>query len=253
MPRRARRAADTGQHVVVLRSVRSCRVDCHLASAESVLRVIEESLDRGVDRPSVGCRRLVVDRAHEVVVGDGCRTLGDRVRLVPLFKRKQASGGFGVLLLQGQDMIERTASAHAARWGLGTAERWDLDQTTAVIRWSFPDKTAEAPAQILGSYSPRSGSWLWAWANDSLLPGLRTASEAARVWGAANDQALLTRPRLEVTEEQADEIAAIAFRVTTATGFYRAPTGSGIVYVTFGRVTIMPVAGEPEMFDITVE
>lgn len=172
---------------------------------------------------------------------------------MPLFKRKSRPNEFDVLLLQGQDLIERTASAHAARWGLGTAERWDLDQTTAVIRWTFPDKTVEAPAQILGSYSPRSRSWLWAWANESLLPAARTASEAARDWGEANDQALLITPRMEVTEEQADEIAAIAFRVTMATGFYRAPTGSGVVYVTFGRVTITPVIGEPEEFDITVE
>ena len=195
----------------------------------------------------------VVELAHGLVAGDGRRTLGGRVRLVPLFKRKQGSAGLGVLLLQGRDMIERTASVHAARWGLGTAERWDLDQTMAVIRWTFPDKTAEAPAQILGSYSPRSGSWLWAWANDSLRPATRTASEAARDWGAANGQALLTRPRLEVTEEQADEITAIAFRVTMATGFYRAPTGSGVVYVTFGQVTITPAIGEPETLDIAVE
>lgn len=57
------------------------------------------------------------------------------------------------LLLQGEDMIERLGRAHMS-WGLGSADRWDLDQTTGTITWTFADKTATAPAQILGSFSP---------------------------------------------------------------------------------------------------
>ena len=43
----------------------------------------------------------------------------------------------GLLMLQGQDMIAQTGRAHADRWGLGTAQRWDLDQETGTIRWTF--------------------------------------------------------------------------------------------------------------------
>ena len=50
------------------------------------------------------------------------------------------------LLLQGEDMIEQLGAAHAKAWGLGTADRWDLDQRTGLITWRFPDKTATAPA-----------------------------------------------------------------------------------------------------------
>jgi hypothetical protein len=52
-------------------------------------------------------------------------------------------------------MIEQLGRAHMS-WGLGSADRWDLDQTTGIITWTFPDKTATAPAQILGSFSPGS-------------------------------------------------------------------------------------------------
>ena len=37
------------------------------------------------------------------------------------------------LLLQGEDMIEQLGAAHAKAWGLGTADRWDLDQRTGLI------------------------------------------------------------------------------------------------------------------------
>lgn len=72
--------------------------------------------------------------------------------------------GLGPLLLEGEDMIEQLAQAHAS-WGCGTAQRWGLDQQTGLITWTFADKTATAPAQILASYNPTSSTWLWAWAN----------------------------------------------------------------------------------------
>jgi|SRR5690349_7319747 len=62
------------------------------------------------------------------------------------------------LLLQGDEMIEQLARAHMS-WGLGAADRWGLDQSTGTITWTFPDKTATAPAQIIGSYSPSATSW----------------------------------------------------------------------------------------------
>src|SRR4051812_9546710 len=93
------------------------------------------------------------------------------------FKRtKQKQGAptdLSTALLQGHDMIEQVGRAHAERWGLGTANSWSLDQETCQLRWSFADKVAEAPAQILGSFNPSTGGWIWAWANESVLPALR--------------------------------------------------------------------------------
>ena len=47
----------------------------------------------------------------------------------------------GTLVLQGEDMIDQLARAHTS-WGLGSADRWGLDQPTGIITWTFPDKTA---------------------------------------------------------------------------------------------------------------
>ncbi|MDI2127712.1 DUF6882 domain-containing protein [Yinghuangia seranimata] len=66
-------------------------------------------------------------------------------------------------------MIEQLAQAHVTS-GPGSADRWDLGQTTGVIAWPRPDTTATAPAQILGSFSPGSGTWLWAWATRASSP-----------------------------------------------------------------------------------
>ena len=112
----------------------------------------------------------------------------------------------------------------------------------------------EAPAQIIGTYSPSASSWLWAWANDSLLPALCTASEAVREWGTARGHESLMQPRLDgVSAEQAADLAAIAFRLTRAKGYYRAPAGNSELHLTFGTVAIKRDDAEPELFTINID
>ena len=165
----------------------------------------------------------------------------------------EVKAGVGELLLQGQAMIEQTAQAHRLRWGLGSSDRWDLDQTTGIIRWTFPEKIAEAPAQLLGTYSTTHATWLWAWGNSSIQPGLREASESVRRWGESNEQPFLTTAQLEVTEEQVADLVAIAFRLTRATGFYRSAADATIPYITFGPVKTTWSDGRTDTFTVNVE
>ena len=106
---------------------------------------------------------------------------------------------------------------------------------------------------MLGSYNPGAGSWLWAWANESVLPGMRRDAERVRAWADANGHANLTMAKVSADEETANTMATIAFRVTNATGFYQAPAGASIVVMTFGPVTITKSDGTSETFTINVE
>ena len=174
-----------------------------------------------------------------------------------LFKRGKggspaARSDLSVILHEGQDMIEQTGEAHRERWGLGTADAWSVDQAAGIIRWTFTDKTAEAPVQILGSLNASSGSWLWAWANESVLPDLRMDSLRVRAWAEANGHTNLAQPKIVADAEAAATIATIAFRVTGATGFYRGPGTTVTTFMTFGAVTITTSDGESETFTIDV-
>lgn len=152
----------------------------------------------------------------------------------------------------GTDMIEQVGQAHHQHWGLGTAASWTVDQQAGVIRWSFPDKEVEAPVQIIGSHDPRAGSWLWAWANESVVPPLRRDAERARAWGEANGQASLTVPRIDADEATAMLLTTVVFRMANASGFYRGPAGPSVVYMTFGVVTIT-AGGKSTTFKVNVE
>jgi hypothetical protein len=157
-----------------------------------------------------------------------------------------------LLVLQGEDMIDQLARAHTS-WGLGSADRWGLDQTTGTITWNFPDKTATAPAQILGSFIPGSGSWLWAWANESILPDMTRDARSFRDWAAANGHPHLAEPQISADEQAASTLVALAVRVTRATGYYRGVGGSSAVIITFGPVTLTTADGKVSTFDLEID
>ncbi|MEL6183168.1 MAG: DUF6882 domain-containing protein [Myxococcota bacterium] len=136
------------------------------------------------------------------------------------------------------ELTARTA-AHQS-WGLGSFERWDLDQEQGVLRFSGPDgRIAEAPAQIAGSFNAANGSWLWAWNNRSIIPELRRSAERVRQFGSERGYEPLTSPRLSVSEEEAWELAALTMHLTKAEGVYRGPASDNLfVFIVFGEVRL---------------
>jgi hypothetical protein len=174
-----------------------------------------------------------------------------------LFRRSKTTDSpppadLSTLFLEGEDMLERTAALHHQEWGLGTADKWGLDQTTGLITWTFTDRTAEAEAQILASHNSSAGTWVWACANPSILPALQTASQEVCTWLEDNGHAHLAQPKLAVTPDTARTLTALATRITKATGFYRG-SGASDVLITFGPVTITGADGTSRTFDISLE
>ncbi len=130
--------------------------------------------------------------------------------------------------------------AHASTWGLGSAERWDVDQEEGSIIWSFEDgKIAQAEVQIIASFKSDDGSFVWGWANSSIVDALKTDALKVKEFGEKNDLEFLTAPRLKVNEGEAWELAALANHLNETNGVYRGPTGPNLfLFLTFGQVKI---------------
>ncbi|GAB3663405.1 hypothetical protein GCM10027596_26520 [Nocardioides korecus] len=154
------------------------------------------------------------------------------------------------LLMQGQDHIAESTRAHAERWGLGSADRWSLDQREGRVVWTFADRVVSAPAQILGSWSSKAGSFVWAWDNATILEEMSRTAERVRAFGTEHDVVALTTSPLEVGEEQVRDLVALAFAIGGCTGLYHPYDGRLATYVVFGEVTIEPAGGDVEKFDV---
>ncbi len=156
------------------------------------------------------------------------------------------------LVAEGHEGIARTTEQHSARWGLGTARRWVLDQGDGRILWSFDDHVASAPAQILGSWNGEVNTFVWAWDNDSILDALSQTAETVRAFGVEHDIAALTSSPLNLDEGRVRDVVALAFRVGGCTGLYHPFDGQLASYIAFGEVTLEEAGGRTSTFEVTV-
>ena len=120
-------------------------------------------------------------------------------------------------------------------WGIGAAAKFFYDQDTALLTFTFPERVIVTPFQILGSHNAKTGTWMWAWANDSIDPRLKADSMALREDGQQLGHQILTERILSVSHEDADCMALLAVARSRHDGLYKAPDGDHVTYLSFGQ------------------
>jgi hypothetical protein len=126
--------------------------------------------------------------------------------------------------------IERTK----VDFNLGSYERYDWDQWRGELVFSsqgVPKVVAEI--QFVGSISKQSNTWLWAWANPSLLEPLYRSMLRVREFGIEHGLDKLTKEKWKAEEPDGWEMTAIAARILEAKGAYRSPDGDGFSFMVF--------------------
>lgn len=124
-------------------------------------------------------------------------------------------------------LCERNVAA-AQGWAVGLHKRFAFDQTDGRLVLSF-EQGADLvlPAQVLGSFDPFDGSFMWGWHNPSLRPELQLAARQAREDGERRGEAALTTPLLRLRFDRLAVLLAHAAQVAGADGVHRAITETG--------------------------
>lgn len=133
--------------------------------------------------------------------------------------------------------IERKNQKLVDEYGFGSFQRWDIDQEDGELVFSdggVPKLICSV--SILGSFSELSETWMWGWANPSLLKTLTRDTEAVREYGEKNRIEDLTVEKTTATEGEAWALSALACRILSGLGLYRGPTGNGFVIMMLKRV-----------------
>lgn len=145
---------------------------------------------------------------------------------------------FEALLETSIQELQWKTEAHKT-WGLGTFDRWDIDQRVGNLVFTTADgATAVTPAQIIGSFNTTDNTWLWAWDNPSIADALKRDALKVREYGQKHGIEKLTTRKWTGTEDDAWAMAALAVKLCDAQGAYRGPTGSAYVLMTFGEVEL---------------
>jgi len=146
---------------------------------------------------------------------------------------------FETLLDASMEELRLKTAAHKQGWGLGTAARWDLDQSQGNLVFTFGDGTiATCPAQIIGTFDTTTTEWLWAWANPSLAEPLKRDSLKIKEYGEKHQIKKLTSDEWFGKEDDAWRMTALACKLCEAQGAYRGPAGTTFVFITFGNVQL---------------
>lgn len=137
---------------------------------------------------------------------------------------------FGDFLEEANRELKEKQDALLKTHALGSYSKWWFDQEKETLQF-FDDKDAlrlEADVVHVGSYSPKSNTWLWGWANVSLLPKLRAKAEPLKELESITGYELFGAfDTFEADEPMAWELAAISVKHLQAKGCYRAPSSDG--------------------------
>jgi hypothetical protein len=125
-------------------------------------------------------------------------------------------------------------------WGLGSFETWSFHQDAGRLVFTDPvHGRAEAPAQIVATYNADERTWLWGWANPSIVEALTADSRTVKAFGEARRYDELTQPSRTATMDDAWRMAALAMRLAKRQGVYRGPAADNLfVFFTFGDVQL---------------
>ena len=150
---------------------------------------------------------------------------------------KQDDRAFASLVTEAVAYLQQRQDDLQSRFALGTYPRYDWDQETAQLVFSQDGRSrVVADIQFVGGVSTRSNTWLWSWANSSLMESVKGSVRPVRAYGEEHRYLKLASARWPAEEEDGWEMTAVAAYLLGAKGAYRSPKEGGSTFMVMTHV-----------------
>ena len=141
------------------------------------------------------------------------------------------------------EYLKRQQDRLRAEFQLGSWQRYDYDQEAGTLTFSSGGRIGVvADIQMVGSTSKRGGTWLWAWANPSILENVKHSLADVRAYGETHGLDKLTTAEWPGDEYDGWDMTAAAAFILRAEGAYRAPDENGALFTLLQRIRRSAVA-----------
>jgi len=158
-------------------------------------------------------------------------------------ERAAPAPGWSELVDRAKAYLEQRQERLKSEFELGRFERFDYDQNAGTLSFSSNGRVqVVADMQVVGSTSERGGTWLWAWANPSVLEHLVMELDDVFTYGQAHGLDKLTTAKWPGDESDGWEMTAVAAFVLQSEGAYRAAHDGGALFLTLRNVRRTTVA-----------
>jgi hypothetical protein len=136
---------------------------------------------------------------------------------------------FDAFVQQATEQLRAKQEQLTKGYGLGTYPDFWFDQEKGTLQFkdSCGHVGVEATIIPIGSFSTKSLTWQWAWANESVVGRLREKAESMKGLYELTGMNVFQTPVIEADEPMAWELAAMSVRYLESVGVYRMPTGGG--------------------------
>ena len=120
---------------------------------------------------------------------------------------------------------------------VGKYERFHEDQELESLIWttSGVPKVA-AKIQIVGTFSIKTDTWLWSWANSSILDNVKSKISQVKRFGEQHKIEKLITEKWPAEEVDAWEMTSIAAKILGAKGAYRTPSEHLFAFSVFTEI-----------------
>ncbi|AIF46043.1 DUF6882 domain-containing protein [Dyella japonica] len=137
---------------------------------------------------------------------------------------------FDVFLAKANDELRAKQAQLSHAYDLGEMKRWWFEQEGARLQFFDRDDKLAVEAEVIGigSFSPKSSSWKWAWSNPTFIAPLREKALPLKQLQAVTGFDLFGKESAFSIggEAMAWDLAAMAVQQLKALGCYRAPASS---------------------------
>jgi hypothetical protein len=125
-----------------------------------------------------------------------------------------------------------------AKHGLHSFTRWDDDTDRQILLFTNPGEADALEAKVtpIGSYSLKTQTWLWAWANESLTEDARQKASKLKNLSDRTGMRVFVDAHVDCDEYLAWELAAAAVDELGSLGCYREPVGHLWIFVSIDAV-----------------
>lgn len=134
--------------------------------------------------------------------------------------------------------LQRKQVALVELWNMMDFKTYWFDQNTGMLQFKDAHEEVGLEASVIpiGSFSMKSNTWHWSWANQTLLPELRQKSARLKSLYPRTNQAMFKERTFPTDEKMALNLVAIAVAHLNCIGCYRMPMGQLNVYLAIERI-----------------
>jgi hypothetical protein len=150
---------------------------------------------------------------------------------------KQDDDAFSKLVSDAVAYLRGRQDQLYSRYDLGSYPRYDWNQKAGQLIFSDGGRARViADFQFVGSISTRSDTWLWSWANRSILESVKQRVRQVRAYGDEHRYLKLASACWTAKEADGWEMTAITAYLLGAAGAYRSPDDRGFSFLAITQV-----------------